>query len=62
MTMTIADGIAALSGVTPTIISNVTAVLDLFMTPPLVFFTGAAFIFVSFKIAAYLLRQVTKTA
>ena len=56
-TMSISDGVTAMNAIVPTIISFVSSVLEMFMQPPLVFFTGAAFAVVAFKIAAYLLRQ-----
>jgi len=54
MTMTISDGIAALGQITPVIITNVGTVLDMFMQPPLIFFVGAAFVVVAFRIVVYL--------
>lgn len=54
MTMTITEGIAALGEITPVILEIVTAVLNMFMTVPLIFFTGAAFVVVGFKIVVYL--------
>lgn len=60
--MTITEGVAAMSAVVPVIIDFVKTVLEMFMEPPLVFFTAAAFAVVAFKIGAYLLRQARSTA
>lgn len=62
MSETISEGIADLQLIVPVMISVITQVLDLFMTPPLVFFTAAAFCAVGFKIAAYLLTKVKQAA
>ena len=62
MTMTIAEGVAALGLITPTIMTNVTSILELFMAPPLVFFTAAAFVLIGFKIATYLFTKVRNSA
>ena len=61
-TMTITEGVAAINQIVPVIISFVSSVLEMFMAPPLVFFTGAAFAVVAFKIAAYLLRTARSAA
>jgi hypothetical protein len=52
--MTITEGVAALGQITPVVLDNITTVLNMFMTVPLVFFTGAAFVIVGFKIVVYL--------
>ena len=57
MTLSVSEGVTAMGQIVPVIIDFVTTVLGMFMEPPLIFFTGAAFAVVAFKIAAYLLRQ-----
>jgi len=62
MSTTLTQGIADMQTVIPVMIDIIKQVLDLFMQPPLVFFTAAAFALVGFKIAAFLLLQVKKSA
>jgi hypothetical protein len=57
MTTDITDGITDLGLITPVIMNVISGVLDLFMQPPLVFFTGAAFCFIGFKVAVYLVKS-----
>lgn len=57
MTLTVTEGVTAIGQIVPTITDFVKTVLELFMEPPLIFFTGAAFAVIAFKIGAYLLRQ-----
>jgi len=56
MTLTVQEGVTAIAAIVPTIIDFVRTVLGMFMEPPLIFFTAAAFVTVAFKIGAYLLR------
>lgn len=62
MAMTIAEGVAAIDAIVPVIMGFVTDVLALFMEPPLIFFVGAAFVVVAFKIAAYVVRMAKGVA
>lgn len=61
-TMTISEGITAIGLIVPIIIDFVRQVLEMFMEPPLIFFTAAAFAIVSFKIGAYLLKTAKNAA
>lgn len=56
------QGVADISLVIPVVMGVLTDILDLFMTPPLIFFTGALFALIAFRIAVYLLRGTSNMA